>query len=905
MSGDKPSTGRSVVLVLGMHRSGTSALSRMLSLLGCDLPKTLMPESPDNARGYWESWPVTHLNDAVLASGGSGWDDWLPFNADWYDSPVYARFVERGRGVLRDEFGDSPLFVLKDPRCARLMPYWTDVLKRESVTPLVLIPIRNPIEVAQSISRRDHIHRDVVLLMWLRHVLDAEHDTRGMARAVATYDALLNNWTELAVQMQDRLGIRWPGLSALTGMKVDDFLDPGIRHHAESPENVLMNPLLAGWLRDTFAIMLRWASDGESPDDFKALDGIRRDFDAAGPAFAGITRALSEQSAQAQELEATLAAKVAELSSLTGEVSALRASWDATREELAEREAQLHAQPEQLPQLDDAGGADRTAEIAGLESETRALRDRLTDVETLLVQREDDLARVGAERQLAIERAERASADLQAEANALRDRLTDVQDTGEAREAEIRRIAEERHLLAERVDALEAEKRGIEGRLQAADDALRGHHDALRANDHAAQRAETEARDLRDRLALVESTLRQREEEIAQAGVANAAANERLAGLEADKRKIAAKLEDADAWVLRLAEERQKAHAEIASINAELRDRDRALKAAYREIERIDAKYQACKEQAALNRAKSESDVQRLTAENVEANIPNARPAEAATETGGEVEGRIDERVGEIATLSHMLIEQSGKVATLASGLAALEQLAEDRLREIERLRAVDAVSQSNAESEARADRHLSEVALLSNMLLDQQGAAAAEAARHAAAQRLAEDRLTEIQRLSGMLGEQQAAVDALTTQHATAMDDVRASLRAKDAEVARLARDNAAFVQHLKSASNEVVALSSMLDQQQQASDTHARRAEWLRDVMVVMMRTHWWYKLLPEESVKRRKYRALKRKGLFDTDAYVARYSDVVNSGIDPLQHFIRHGMGEDRAGLPERVN
>jgi hypothetical protein len=86
MSGDKPSTGRSVVLVLGMHRSGTSALSRMLSLLGCDLPKTLMPESPDNARGYWESWPVTHLNDAVLASGGSRWDDWLPFNANWYDS---------------------------------------------------------------------------------------------------------------------------------------------------------------------------------------------------------------------------------------------------------------------------------------------------------------------------------------------------------------------------------------------------------------------------------------------------------------------------------------------------------------------------------------------------------------------------------------------------------------------------------------------------------------------------------------------------------------------------------------------------------------------------------------------------------------------------------------------------
>jgi hypothetical protein len=278
----EPDSKRNVVFVLGMHRSGTSAVSRLLSLLGCDLPKTLMPNSPDNARGYWESLPITHLNDAILASGGSHWDDWLPFNAHWYSSPVYSSFVERGRGVLREEFGESPLFVLKDPRCARLVPYWKDVFERESIRPLVLIPVRNPLEVSGSITSRDHIHQDIVHLLWLRHVLDAEHDTRGLTRAFTTYEKLLSHWSTVAVQLQERFGISWPSLSIVTGTKVTDFLDPSFRHHDASSDDILSNPLVAGWLRDTYAIMLRWASDGESHADYDELDRIRLGFDASG-----------------------------------------------------------------------------------------------------------------------------------------------------------------------------------------------------------------------------------------------------------------------------------------------------------------------------------------------------------------------------------------------------------------------------------------------------------------------------------------------------------------------------------------------------------------------------------------------------------------------------------------------
>ncbi len=99
------------ILIAGMHRSGTSVLTRTLNLLGCDLPKT-----PSNDPEHWESKVIMNLNDEILASSGSAWHDWGAFNPGWYASPVIDEFRERAQAALESEFGASRLFVLKDPR---------------------------------------------------------------------------------------------------------------------------------------------------------------------------------------------------------------------------------------------------------------------------------------------------------------------------------------------------------------------------------------------------------------------------------------------------------------------------------------------------------------------------------------------------------------------------------------------------------------------------------------------------------------------------------------------------------------------------------------------------------------------------------------------------------------------
>ena len=92
------------LLVLGMHRSGTSALTRTLSLLGAALPQQLMgAKEENNALGFWEPQAVYELNEALLRQLGSRWDDWQalpPPSAEHVPGPIYREQVS----ILRREY---------------------------------------------------------------------------------------------------------------------------------------------------------------------------------------------------------------------------------------------------------------------------------------------------------------------------------------------------------------------------------------------------------------------------------------------------------------------------------------------------------------------------------------------------------------------------------------------------------------------------------------------------------------------------------------------------------------------------------------------------------------------------------------------------------------------------------
>lgn len=273
------------IIVAGTHRSGTSALTRMLGSLGCRLPKTLLEPNEYNEAGYWESREVTQLNDAILESAGSSWVDWEAFHQGWYESPVADAFRDRARTVLENEFGDSGLFVLKDPRVCRLLKFWIDAMEDIAVAPAIVATIRNPLEVAGSLHHRDLIDPSIGLLLWLRNVLDAEATSREYPRAFVRYEELLDNWSDTAARLERELGVTWPKRSSSSEMEIETFLTPSHRHQAHDDDEIAHSNSVSRWVEASFEIVDRWSRGDVRKSDASELDSIRSALDEAGKAF--------------------------------------------------------------------------------------------------------------------------------------------------------------------------------------------------------------------------------------------------------------------------------------------------------------------------------------------------------------------------------------------------------------------------------------------------------------------------------------------------------------------------------------------------------------------------------------------------------------------------------------------
>ena len=283
------------LLVLGMHRGGTSALSRVASLLGAAGPAHPIPPGPDNPRGFWEPQSVVRLNDEMLLLGRSHWAHWTRFDPGRLPPAMQDTLRPRMAAALRAEYGDAGLFVLKDPRMSRMLPLWLPLLTPPalSATPCALLALRHPAAVCASLASRNGFPARLSLLLWLRHMLDAEQGTRGLARAIVSYDALLQDWRIAMNRAGARLGLDWPtGLDA-AAHAIDAFLDPALRHvPPNGPPGAVPNTIPAEsayaevWTRHAWTALQALETDGETPAALDTLDRVRAQFDDACRLFA-------------------------------------------------------------------------------------------------------------------------------------------------------------------------------------------------------------------------------------------------------------------------------------------------------------------------------------------------------------------------------------------------------------------------------------------------------------------------------------------------------------------------------------------------------------------------------------------------------------------------------------------
>jgi hypothetical protein len=266
---------RRAIFVLGMHRSGTSALARVLGLLGAALPKRLLAAAEDNPTGYWEPSRLVLLHQEALASAGLLWHSAEAFPADWIGSEPCGALVTALRREFEIDFGGSALVAIKDPRLCRLVRPWLEALDGIGVAPLFVIAVRNPLEVSDSLRMRDHsslttslasiggLSEREVLNLWMRYFLEAERHTRPFRRVFVTYDQLLDDWRKTVERIGRDLGVEWPRSPDRVEGEVERFLSSGLRHHTRSREELVSRREVSFWVKAAYAWALSAAENAE------------------------------------------------------------------------------------------------------------------------------------------------------------------------------------------------------------------------------------------------------------------------------------------------------------------------------------------------------------------------------------------------------------------------------------------------------------------------------------------------------------------------------------------------------------------------------------------------------------------------------------------------------------------
>ena len=183
-----------IIAVLGMHRSGTSVLTRGLQVLGVELGDRLLPAvSGDNEKGYWEDAEVNSLNIELLGELGHDWHTWTPILPSELTLPVVDKFRLRAVQLLRNKLSDLDCFGLKDPRISRLLPFWISVFADLNVKVSYVIACRHPSSVVRSLVQRDASFAvEKGYHLWLDYTLASLTGTQGQSRIVVDYDLLMD-----------------------------------------------------------------------------------------------------------------------------------------------------------------------------------------------------------------------------------------------------------------------------------------------------------------------------------------------------------------------------------------------------------------------------------------------------------------------------------------------------------------------------------------------------------------------------------------------------------------------------------------------------------------------------------------------------------------------------------------
>lgn len=217
-----------LILVIGVHRSGTSVLARALETMGVSLGNNFIPPTIYNEKGFWEDTDFHKLNLEML----SAFKDRIRYvlsiteeEADWL---CKKGFFEQASQLLLAKLPPAQPLGIKDPRFSVLLPFWKRVFLACRVTTSFVIALRHPLSVAASQEQFETQHREQSLWTWISYLLSCLEQSQGHRRIIIDYDALLKNPSHHVIKMARSLQLNVN--PALLDSYQHHFLDVTLRH---------------------------------------------------------------------------------------------------------------------------------------------------------------------------------------------------------------------------------------------------------------------------------------------------------------------------------------------------------------------------------------------------------------------------------------------------------------------------------------------------------------------------------------------------------------------------------------------------------------------------------------------------------------------------------------------------
>lgn len=244
-----------LIVVIGMHRTGTSLITRGLQVMGVNLGDNLLPAMADvNAKGFWEDADINAFNIEMLHAIDSEWDFLTPITETNIQQLQQQGFFLRAVELLRNKVSQARIFGLKDPRIAKLLPFWDQVFTHCNYDVSYLLTIRHPLSVVKSLQKRDGFVAEKAYLLWFTHVITALTFSNTKNLSLVDYDFFMQHPEAELHRLAAEINL--PVDPRELAIFLNEFIDNNLRHTHYELNDLLLDEACPNLVRDIYTQLL-------------------------------------------------------------------------------------------------------------------------------------------------------------------------------------------------------------------------------------------------------------------------------------------------------------------------------------------------------------------------------------------------------------------------------------------------------------------------------------------------------------------------------------------------------------------------------------------------------------------------------------------------------------------------